>query len=1841
MSYFLPSSLQKRILRYALSRLGLLDVDALNLENLDIAWGKRSTFELRDVGIHTKRLSALLQLPQALFITRARIILLRLTIPSDLYQSGMLIEVHGVDIGVDAHFDSAGKEEESNSMYYRKQYEHCRKGHKADRPRSTQSYVHDPGGSMSPGIDSNDHGGAETATEELPSTTDLAQSFLQTEPTGEERASLQTAILQSQHLGQSQMSDESIEEASSVGIGADLSLPAFLANFLKGVVDRIEVRIKNVQVDFNLRLQLSPDITIEKGTPERSDHVTFRVAVGDVAVLQKPRAMERSIVNPETLLPSAPSPRQMRLTNIQFMMLSESILFSHIARSPIPSSPGTTHASTVLTAKSNPSVSLMSDRAYSERSLQSQGHVSDQQGAISSSFSELSQYHEEPVNVQNVRGLERSAMSDGEVAIDRSIDRGSCSASSFVSTTGEGRVPDGTRLSLHNLDPSLSTKADSKSPLESCIYQERNGVVNAQERQGKPSFSASFSAVCEPATDPNGVTGKLAHIEPVHTELELPPNSGCSVAEDLTESKIFSHEEASSMYMSAISQTIPISDHNLPATAGEWESTVLDHEPGGQKRPSIQAGLSSSELHLHVPGPLSKSPEGTMTQASSILQDDFQTPMPKSTVFTSINSTPSAQGKSNEAPETSMGDSNPDRSNASSQASASSVDSRTPVKLMKKILQVDEIDFEVFTRPDGSQPESDIYSDTMSVPANRKPSSRPEAKSPEEDKSTRSVSIIVNKVQIVSDMTLTKVTLLICQQIMRSLGELSPTQKESRGFSEARSKTLDLTIKIESVLWQFLDLVKGQALPRDSSPNLTDGFSSIVDGSEVLLKAYIRHLKATHVQGATTTSNRISVGKFSFGYAAADIISFDSGLKMRDSTSDILAPPNADMLLLIKVHGCTRSIELTTLPVHVLFDLRKLDETFSWFGGLSSMLDLGNSMKSTIMIADTKRLGPKSSSSKPIRGVHFEARPSPLSAQRTRGLEQNKVTARIGGLVFELQGNQSALRFEGTAMKIVCRSEGIGLVIDRLSFYGPCLAVGRTEPCLTVRSSNVRLEYLSTPKEADLERLLALVKPSRDEDKQKADDGLLINTMLRQRRQGGVLRFTVEKLKGSISDLEDLHHLLSIAEDLKQLSTVAKYLPEDDRPGILTLALIRKVELKAQINEVFGAATLISENVEAAHVAFPSLFGLGITSVHLTRNETEELVSNPLLHESIQGSSLPSIWIRFIGNEIEPTVEIRVHDLAFEYHMTTIMAMIGLKVDGSGEELLFDMATSLAILTSRKPIPTASGKLSCQDSVSSGKSVAGSRLPNIDLKLSDTVVGLNPCGSLAKGILIVEEAHMLSFTSAKEKVDIILEVNKMSMMVIDDQGDTLKPVKPKSTPSNYMEVFASIGYVPIGTLLAAKSMLQILDPKVEDFRSIDAELDGGLLLLETCADSTRTLQHIVSALIPPMPRGTELKYRTEVVPIEDMLASFSGDAYARSENSQIDNEEQPLYLDEGDMVDDEVPQNLEFVSSFYNPDLQGTSAVVTDTIFENENCSIASPSPTREISEKYLLESFEERVQVAPGDGLLDLREDHFGAGPAVKANTLKEKIGKGIHDLSTHERMRKSPLRARIRGFHVIWNLFDGYDWQNTRDTISHAVADVQHKAALRNSRKDKRKSQGSQDQHEDVIGDFLFNSIYIGIPANRDPTELARQVNRNIDDLDSDTGSYATSTSSSSPSRQGQSPHQKGKRLRLKRSKHHKMTFELKGVAADVLVLHPESSVIKSSIDIRIQDLEVFDHVPSSTWKKFVTYMHDAGERESGSSMLRIEITNVKPVPDLSASETLLKVCPLILYTASLKIH
>ena len=1670
----------------------------------------------------------------------------------------------------------------------------------------------------------------------------MAKSFLQSEPR-ERKAELEAAIAQSQNLDQSQVFSEDGDGTPDLGVGNAISLPRFLSEFLQGVIDRIEVKVSNVVLDLDLKVDLPSEGSARSDESDKSDVVTIRLSVETIA-LDGVTSLPIKTVRDGALEHSGSDRhyiRRLSIANGMVLLISEASLFANLARSTAPASPDTAPTSTMEKSGSK-----------SERSTLSKTGTSPSTSAYTAGIHGVEEHGLEYSSTANLRESFADASSDGDdgpfiASSYRYTSRNSKyeerpTTDSFYSERGPGHsmldaMADSENVpsvhhysdtatdhpsSFHSLPPRRPSSTVQPSSTEYTRYDQPTELSSSGSVHNfRYNDDARNSSVPPPPVD---VSASSRVSSP-----PSPASDHSSPSEDLAESKIFSHEEAESMYMSAISHASMSKKDKSTSIPGNWGSSDSESEDDGRiasfleepsisqhhdtsftDRYSLKSGFDISKYDKQAEPQMSNTSSSPRVHVSSnpITVDQVK-PEP---------STPPAQRRA-----------------ASSHGSQlSSTDLKASFTIEKRIITVDSIVVEIpqaASSPSNNDLELPTLGPTRSSEGPRISFAEPLRHSSEptdtqiSQQSGHPLIIDIGDVHVLSDMGLTKMAIIIAQQL-NMLCKNAPNERQRRGITESPpSRKKHLRMKINKACWEFLDMVKSAKV---SSARLHGPvLETFSQNSEVLLRAEVDRCLAVHNDPTSPSVFKFSIGKFRFGYAADDILCFDSGLKMRESTRDILAPIGNDLALTIDMMDDVTKIDITTLPLHIDLDLRRLDETFGWFGGFSSMLDLGSSVVSTVTVKNA--VAKASRPMKTPRGVHFENPKTDMPGQPKFQEMQNKISARIGGLVFDLRGSQASLRLESTAMKLISRTEGLGLVVDRLNLTGPYLQQSESEPSIEMKLVNLRVEYLSTPKEADLDRLLGLLSPSKD--KYDHDDDILVDTLLRQRRQGGVIRTKLDNLESYISNVAALHCFPALAEDLKKLSTVAKYLPEDDRPGILTLASIRELKFETTIDGEFGSATVAFHNIDFAHVTFPSLMALGIKTVRLHRNRFEELIGETLHAEIDNVSPLPMVMARFIGNEMEPTAKIKLNNLRIEYHVSTIMAMMGYEDMTDRGKVVADLVSSVATLTSREPPPNSPPRLSTQSSARSDTSV-GSKALRIDIALRDSVLGLNPRNSSSKGLVVLTDTHFVGVMPREHEAHATLEIRKASVMVIDDVANVTPASAAAKRQSfdgrrNQVEALSATGYVSVTTISAAKATMELIKAEDESSNRIDVEIKDKLFVLESCADSTQTLLAIVNGLNPPLPPSKELKYRTEVVPVEDMLASFVGDTFA-AEEADDDDDDLPLELDEGDMVDDEVPQNLEFVSSFYNPDPEAASEGIADSMLEDTLESLASPSIVREIGSKNLLKSFQEQAQVAPGNLPLDFQDEHFGSTSTVEGTAHKWNTKHNTYGLNGSYRLRASPLRVRVRDVHIIWNLFDGYDWQHTRDVITHAVEEVQNKAAERLSRREKRKSLDIEEEEESVIGDFLFNSIYIGIPANRDPTELARQVNHNLDELASETGSYTTSSASGSPSRQGHTPRSKSSKLRLQRSKHHKMAFELKGISADVVVFPPDSGETQSSIDVRVQDLEIFDHVPTSTWKKFATYMHDAGERESGTSMIHLEILNVKPVPNLAASEMILKV-------------
>ncbi|KAI4264024.1 MAG: hypothetical protein L6R42_000863 [Xanthoria sp. 1 TBL-2021] len=1843
MAYFIPSYFQKRILRYALSRLDFLDAEQLNLDNLDIAWGKRSVVELRDVGVQLKRLASLLNLPPSFVLVKASIRLLRITVPADLYKSGIVAEVTGVDVHLNAVRDShedvqtSIRDSEGAQISNRKV---------TGRPRSLRPKIHDPGGaspSLAHGVGAKDKSSDSIV---LPTTDDLAKSFLQTEPK-EEKDQLQAAVAKSQHLDESQVHVVS-DDTTTIGVGDGLSLPAFLAGFLKGIGDRFRLSLSEIRVDISLQVDLPSESSATSSASEKSERVTLRLSVKDIqygSVLSAESTTCSDTNRSKDPIPS-PETRQIKLSDVQGAVLSDASMFSSLSRSFAPSSSSSEstsacspsqargkihdpiHAAADEFSDANEIAALYPSKADHLNDHSPHSSPSGPSGVFDSS-SESDFEHRKPAISRGVRSerISQDARSVHYGNLHDSLQSDRTSGTSNYDSTYE--LP---RLTRHQ-----SSEYPESMPRRSKLYLKSSGNDKSTlKRQGHNMKELFGSSKSTPSPSPDGKTPPiLAH-------------------EDLAESKIFSHEEAESMYMSAMTNAPSPKESIDPAMPGAWgahleevtENIILE------KSTSKTKGNPPTEHMLRGFGSADPQHDDTAFNPAIPPGVDIQAPHPGET--DSVNHEDNELESSLKSPD----------SKASSVPEPLRAAFESSLTVSKTFVLIDHISINIPRHDTDSKPLSEPQSksnqENSKVPSStgsvevglgHPPGlagvevSSSEIKRHGIEHSTPNLSrkvpeldtegllsVGIGAIEFRSDMSLARLTSLASRQLKKDLSVTSTTNQRNDSDGPIGPQS-NFKLTVGDIAWKFYDRVASLPAMESAQPSPQLRSKDPFLASELLLRAHIQGLDCTSQTAASSYLLKATVTKLVFGYANGDILAFDSSVKMRESTRDILAPIDKDIVLTLSKDSRASKTELSTLPVSVRLDLRRLDETFAWLGGFSSILDLGNSMISSVTKSSPmKRDSKETRRSK--RGVHFESPHlgQPTSKDTTQGQTPRKVTARIGGLVCVLEGTESSLRLEGTALKIVSRAEGLAMQLDRLHGTGLNLNSTTDQPAIVVQLSNVRMEFVSVPSEVDLARLVALSSPSRDS--YEKDEDILLDMLLRQRRQGGVIRLTAQRTESYISNIDDLRQLSTLLDELKKLGTVTKYLPEDDRPGILILALIRQYHCEAHAGQYLGSISSEMKAIEIAHVTFPSLFALGISNAVICRNKDEELLGPALMgDDSIGASTSPMLMARFIGNELEPTIKLKLHQVRVEYHVPFILAIMGLNGNTKPEELLSDMAGSIATLTERHCGLTGAPGSPHEYLKPSTKLSPTAAATRIDVTIRDSIIGLNPQKPPAKGLLVLTKTHFVGIIPKDDEANAVLEVQKAALMIINDTGNVKSQqnhLEDKSSRSLVSQVheLEAMGYVSVSSISAARVSLQVAQDQKCSNKSIDVEVKDDLFVLETCADSTQTLQSILNGLSPPLPPSKESRYRTEVVPIEDMLSSFSGIAFSSNgERAGDGGEENPLPMKDEYADDIKQSQDLGGAESLYESEYSRRFGGITDSMLDDDPDSVLVDRSTIDLGEPLTNSNLQTQSQEELEGPPLEFRDNHFGAATSVGGTAHRWNTHQNTYGLGDESTIQESPIRVRVRDVHVIWNLFDGYDWQHTRDTIGKAIVDIETKALERLSKRDKRKALDIEDDEESVIGDFLFNSIYIGIPANRDPRSLSRQVQHNLNDVGSETDSSAPSTMTSSPSRQGFPSSARNRKLRLARSKHHKMTFELKGISADLIVFPPGSGETQSSIDIRVQDLDVFDHVPTSTWKKFATYMYDAGERESGTSMVHLEILNVRPVPDLAASEIILK--------------
>ncbi|KIO29524.1 hypothetical protein M407DRAFT_70393 [Tulasnella calospora MUT 4182] len=495
------------------------------------------------------------------------------------------------------------------------------------------------------------------------------------------------------------------------------------------------------------------------------------------------------------------------------------------------------------------------------------------------------------------------------------------------------------------------------------------------------------------------------------------------------------------------------------------------------------------------------------------------------------------------------------------------------------------------------------------------------------------------------------------------------------------------------------------------------------------------------------------------------------------------------------------------------------------------------------------------------------------------------------------------------------------------------------------------------------------------------------------------------------------------------------------------------------------------------------------------------------------------------------------------------------------------------------------------------------------------VVAPNHKGAL---LVVMEELKLATeLVSESTETHVQLQVPSLRVFFIDDAPT----IDEGHEYASGTDRWASNGYAFIAhlseleTRVASNSLPLSNNVEVDKLRlSLHLCADTGVAIGAFATDLASAFKGPEEIVAPRTPKSRPIPFTRK--PMADLMASIDENAFASAPEVDVG----------GDLMQDDLPTNLDFLDTAYGT--SGGVTVYSDDEFEDlspidESPQVASAS-TPSTPENKSLSTFKGETVRILGSGPINIIEDFYDT-----VTPLEDDTGP-VFDYGLIARIRTKDCEIKV-------HLHDGYDWASTRKAIEEQVKAMRKK--LLKIRQLLASGQVPDESVEETHA-MLFNSVHIGLPENADEME-ANEIIAAIDEElgdDAETASISSWQSMNRPagsSKPSATPSTSGKPVRfrgqkLTRSKHSRIDICLYNLEAEVDKLHPNEGEVMSRVLVKIRDLEIQDHIKTSTWKKFLTGMKSDSKgniRETDSYMARVELKMVKPSRSLEQEEARLK--------------
>ncbi|KAH8117286.1 hypothetical protein DFH11DRAFT_1574221 [Phellopilus nigrolimitatus] len=493
------------------------------------------------------------------------------------------------------------------------------------------------------------------------------------------------------------------------------------------------------------------------------------------------------------------------------------------------------------------------------------------------------------------------------------------------------------------------------------------------------------------------------------------------------------------------------------------------------------------------------------------------------------------------------------------------------------------------------------------------------------------------------------------------------------------------------------------------------------------------------------------------------------------------------------------------------------------------------------------------------------------------------------------------------------------------------------------------------------------------------------------------------------------------------------------------------------------------------------------------------------------------------------------------------------------------------------------------------ESVIPSERTQISVNILECALRVTPPSQTSALVLSLRDVGLSTdLVGDSQETALNASITAMSVLLTDD-------VESLSTDSNLhpesdAQYWMALGYA----LLASIEDLKVHLKQNTSTTPYDTRvgLNDMNLSVHLCADSISGVTAFISDLQTLF--ASEIDEQTPTVPKVPRRPTDVSEPQNSNLFHSLDEQaflKQPVIGPLPDMISDDLPSNPEYLDASYGA-AGGFRPLEDDddNEFYHEESDLSTPSAGT-IVDRHGGETI--KMLYSP----IDIIENYY------------DTLTPSSIDLASEHGDTSVRVRAQDCNVHLL--LYEGYDWERTRRAIQEEVRRVKRRLAkirqlLANGQ--------TYDPSVDEVNSVLFNSVYVGLDHDveeLEPDALIAAIDEELDDnteaaSESSWQSFKPDTKTK-PDRRKTMPRTK----KLNRSKGPSIEFSLRGLTVDFDQYLPGAN-LASRLLFTIEDLEILDHIKTSTWSKFLTEMRSdtrGNVRETGSNMVRVELQMLLP--------------------------